>query len=208
MCQNKNNLKKNAVGQSFTMKLQNYLNFQMCWRVLKKKKESLWQQATEAQHNKVGWAAELLYRIASYHEGVASPASTSACHCCTLNRWQGADGALCSHTTLATCYVTQEKTQHILGSLLREQYTEQQAETPCSGMWLSLGVVEVALSAAALEGGISTINWVKPFHSPLQRWVRSKPSVVGWWDGAPPPPPTGTQAVVVVVVRLRFGPPD
>lgn len=114
----------------------------------------------------MGWAAELLYRIASYHEGVASPASTSACHCCTPSRWQGADDALCSHTTLATCYVTQEKTQHILGSLLREQYAEQQAETPCSGMWLSLGVVEVALSAAALEGGISTINWVKPFHSP------------------------------------------
>lgn len=153
----------------------------------------------------MGWAAELLYRIASYHEGVASPASTSACHCCTPNRWQGADGALCSHTTLATCYVTQEKTQHILGSLLREQYTEQQAETPCSGMWLSLGVVEVALSA--LEGGISTINWVKPLHSPSRD--ESDPNHL--WSGGEmglSPPPPGTQAVVVVVVRLRFGPPD
>lgn len=56
-------------------------------------------------------------------------------------------------------------------------------------MWLSLGVVEVALSAAALEGGISTINWVKPFHSPSRD--ESDPNHL--WSGGEmglSPPPT------------------
>lgn len=60
-------------------------------------------------------------------------------------------------------------------------------------MRLVLGVVAVALSAAALEGGISTINWAKPFHSPPPG---DEPDPNRLWSGGemglPPALPPGT----------------
>lgn len=96
----------------------------------------------------MGWAAELLYRIASYHKGVASTVSTSACH--PAAPWtddRALTNAKCWRCSLqphhATCYVTQEKTQHILESVPREQYTEQNAFSrqrhhalACGSVWV------------------------------------------------------------------------
>lgn len=57
--------------------------------------QCLSDKATESEQNKVGCVAciaGLLRWIASYHTGVASTVSTSACPpCCTLNRWQCTD---------------------------------------------------------------------------------------------------------------------